>query len=310
VSEPRTRIEARRLFDFCEVIGDRHLVTATVGPNFDPVLLSSEQAPDYIDSPAVDSFPNGRAEGPNKFRVHHMLENDMWETIDLPETEGNFYHVQPLGEREWMLVRGRAMDKEVLNAHVYDGSGRRVRSFHAGDAIEDVQTTMDGRIWVSYFDEGACGGTKLEHNGLVCFDSRGRCMFEYATLVGDDVPPIFDCYALNVCSDREAWLCYYSDFPLIQLIDGKPDGIWTKLPVCGSHGFAVSGATVLFAGGYKRKDELFLVQLDNMRSKTIIPVDGDRKPIKSFPARGRQDHLFLQSKVALFVIKVSDVEHG
>jgi hypothetical protein len=40
VSKPRTTIDARRLFDFCEVIGDRHLITATVGPNLDPVVLS------------------------------------------------------------------------------------------------------------------------------------------------------------------------------------------------------------------------------------------------------------------------------
>jgi hypothetical protein len=67
--------------------------------------------------------------------------------------------------------------------------------------------------------------------------------------------------------------------------------------------------SVLFAGGYNRRDELFLVQLGNMRSTTITPVDGDGKPIKSFIARGRRDRLFLQNKDAFFVISVSDVDH-
>jgi hypothetical protein len=189
---------------------------------------------------------------------------------------------------------------------VYDDGGRHVRSFYAGDGILDVQTTLDGRIWVSYFDEGVLGSTNLGGSGLVCLDNRGQCIFDYTTLVGADVPSIVDCYALNVCSDRELWLCYYADFPLIRLIDGKPEGIWKKQPVHGSSAFAVSGELVLFAGAYKRKDELFLIRLDNMSSETIIPVGGDHKPIKSFYARGRRDRLFLQNSVAFFMISVSD----
>ncbi len=307
----RTTIEARRLFDFCEVIGNRHLISATVGPNLDPVVLSLERAPDYrIEDPRGFSFPKKRADSPNQFRIQRVFSDKGWKSIDLPETVENFHAVQPLGEDEWLLVRGRSDDDEDRNAHVHDNTGRHVRSFHAGDGIQDVQATKDGRIWVSYFDEGVGGRTKLGRSGLVCLDNRGHCIFDYADLVGDDVPQIVDCYALNVCSDREAWLCYYTDFPLIRLLDGKPEGIWRKQPVSGPPGFAVSGETVLFAGGYNRKDELFLVRLGNMRSKTIIPIDGDGKPIKSFIAYGRRERLFLQSKDALFVISVSDVDRG
>ena len=307
MSKPRTTIEAKRLFDFCEVIGDRHLITATVGPNFDPVVVSLEQTPDYrIASPGWAIFPKKRADSPNQFRIHHMVSDDVWETIDLSDTVENFHEIQPLGEGEWLLVRGRADDEGDLNGHLYDGSGRHVRSFHAGDGIQNLQTTKDGRIWVSYFDEGVFGSTKFAQSGLVCLDNRGQCIFDYATLVGDDVPSIADCYGLNVCSNREVWLCYYTDFPLVRLLDGKPEGVWIKQPVSGSPGFAVSGGLILFAGGYDRKDELFLVQLGDMRSKSIIPVDGRGKPIKTFTAFGRRDRLFLQTKDSLFVISISD----
>src|SRR5262249_15946104 len=157
----------------------------------------------------------------NRFRLHHTNSRNAWKSIDLPETLTDLSAVQPLGAGEWLVVYGRAHDED-LNAHVYDDGGRHVRSFYAGDGILDGQTTIDRRIWVSYFDEGVLGSTKLGGSGLVCLDNRGHCIFDYATLVGADVPSIVDCYALNVCSDRELWLCYYADFALIRLIDGKP----------------------------------------------------------------------------------------
>lgn len=43
---PKRTIEARRLFEFAEIIGDRHLIQATVGPDLDPVLLTLEREPD------------------------------------------------------------------------------------------------------------------------------------------------------------------------------------------------------------------------------------------------------------------------
>jgi hypothetical protein len=309
VSKSRTTIRATKLFEFAEIIGDRHLITATVGPNLDPVVLSLEQAPDYRNErPGWASFAKKRADSPNRFRMHHLGGDEVWETIDLPETVENFHHVQSLGENQWLLVRGRSDDEEDLNAHIYDGSGRHMRSFHAGDGIQDLQTTKGGRIWVSYFDEGVFGSTKLGHSGLVCLDDRGRCLFDFASLVGDDVPSIADCYALNVCSDREVWLCYYTDFPLVRLLDGKPAEVWLKQPVRGSPGFAVLGELILFSGGYHRKDELFLVQLGDMKNKSIIPVDSDGTPVKAITTYGRRDRLFLQSKEVLFVVSVSDTE--
>ncbi len=137
MSKPRTTIEARRLFDFSDVIGSRHLIASTVGPNLDPLVLSLEQAPDYrMESPGQANFPKKRADIPNRFRIHHLVSDNVWETIDLPETVENFYAVQPLGDGLWLLVRGRADNEEGRNAYIYDGYGRYVRSFHAGDGIQ------------------------------------------------------------------------------------------------------------------------------------------------------------------------------
>jgi hypothetical protein len=304
VGKPRKTIEARRLFGFAEAIGDGHLITATVGPHLDPVILSSEGDPDYRVETPGGSFPRKRADRPNKFRIHHRT-GGRWEVIDLPETVENFHHAQPLGEDEWLVVRGRAEGDDDRNAHVHDAAGRRVRSFHAGDGIQDVQATEDGKIWVSYFDEGVCGSTKLGGSGLVCLDGRGRSLFAFADVVGGGIPGIADCYALNVSSGGEAWLCYYMDFPLVRLVDGKVEGFWLHVPAKGSPGFAVEGDTALFAGGYKDRGVLHLVRLGERRSLKVVPTDEGGRPLKEFSAFGRKSRLFLQTRDALYGVEVA-----
>ncbi len=301
--EKRIQVRAERLFRFSDIVGDRHLINTTVGPGLNPVLFSLHEAPDYrIEQPGWASFPKKWAARPNHFRIHHRVADEVWTTVDLPETDENYHQIQPLGHDKWLVVRGRAKDEEDRNAHVLDESACLVRSFHAGDGVEDVQTTRTGRIWVSYFDEGVFGSTGLGQSGLVCLDSEGSPVFEFASVVGVDVPAIDYCYALNVCSDGEVWLCYYSDFPLVRLVDGKPQSIWNEHSVSGSPGFAVSGQAVLFAGGYNRKGELFLFSLDTMKCRSLLAVDDGDEQIKSLHAFGRQGSLFLQTADSLFVL--------
>jgi hypothetical protein len=303
----RREIVPRRLFSFAEVIGDRHMINVSVGPQLAPVILSLERAPDYrIESPGWASFPKKRADRPNRFRIHHRVADEVWCAIDLPDTPENYHAVQPLGRDECLLVRGRADGEEDRNAHVYDASGRHVRSFHAGDGIQDVQATADGKIWVGYFDEGVFGNTKLGSAGLVCLDDRGRCSFRFTDVLGEGVPEICDCYALNVASGREVWLCYYTDFPLVRLINGKLDGVWPRLPVRGSSGFAVDGETALSGGGYDDKDSLHLVRLGEKKTLKMIPTDEVGRPLKKFSAFGRRDRLYLQTLEALHAVDLAD----
>ena len=210
--------------------------------------------------------------------------------MTLPPTHENYHFVQPLGGDDWLLVRGRAKGNSDQSAHVYDSAGTLSRSFHAGDGVEDIQTTEDGRTWVSYFDEGVFGDTTLGQAGLVCLDSSGEVTFRFNDLAarGTDIA---DCYALNVCSNREVWLCYYTDFPLVQLADGKIAETWPGLSVKGSHAFAVSGRKVFFAGGYDNRNRLFLADLDTSKVQQHIPVDAEGNEITDFAAFGRGSRL-------------------
>jgi hypothetical protein len=51
------------------------------------------------------------------------------------------------------------------------------------------------------------------------------------------------------------------------------------------------------------------VRRKSIDALTTIPLDAVRgKPLKMFTAHGRRDRLFLQSKDALFVVSLSDMD--
>jgi hypothetical protein len=87
-----------------------------------------------------------------------------------------------------------------------------------GDGINSVQTTDEGMIWTSYFDEGVFGNYRWNQpmgaSGLNCFDSAGRILWEFKPPAGFD--SICDCYSLNVANNA-VWTCYYTDFPLVKI---------------------------------------------------------------------------------------------
>lgn len=296
------RTTAERLLDFGGQLGDRHLITVAVGPSFDPVLLSLEQEPDYRRSTAHGSFPKHRAGSPNRYRVHYPAD-EQWCFLDLPPTTENYHAVQPLRDGRWLLVRGRA-DRSDHNAHLFEADGTPGLKFHAGDGIADVQATERGRVWVSYFDEGVFGDDPLSQSGLACFDGDGRPVFRLGDLPDPVLKSMADCYALNVCSDRETWLYFYTDFPLVRLLDGKVAGSW-RMPVAGSHGFAVDRERVLLAGSYDRRESLFLGRFDTLEFEELTPADQEGEPLRKFRAFGRRGHLFLATDESLFVVDLN-----
>jgi hypothetical protein len=134
-------VTAQRLFDLESVLEGRHLIDVNVGPSLEPVLLSG-------------------LDKPNGFRVHREAGLG-WETLDLAPTRESYNFARPLPGGRWLLVRSTAATEQDHNAHVYLPNGFPLASFYAGDAIEDVQTTEQGRAWISCFDEGIFRGSPL-----------------------------------------------------------------------------------------------------------------------------------------------------
>lgn len=297
------RAVADRVATFADLLGGRHLITAAAGPDLEPVLLSLGNDPDYRRETQHGSFPKHRAATPNRYRVH-FRSGEEWGHLDLPATAENYHAVQSLTHGRWLLVRGRAAGGADRNARVYEADGTPGPAFHAGDGIADVQATERGRAWVSYFDEGVFGDDPLSQSGLACFDGDGTPVFRLGDLPDPILKTMADCYALNACSDREAWLYFYTDFPLVRLVDGKVAGSW-RMPVAGSHAFAVAGDRVLFAGSYARKDSLFLVRPGQTRFEELTPADASGQPLRTFRAFGRRHRLYLATDEALYSVDLN-----
>jgi hypothetical protein len=278
----------------------RQLVSITAGPALEPVLLSLGRQPDCRTETGRGSFSKNWAEGPNDFRIHR-LAGTACENLDLAPTSENFHFVQPLPGGRWLLVRSRADGEADYNAHVHGADGSLVASFYAGDGIADVQATDQGHCWISYFDEGVFGDLPLGGNGLVCLAQNGRPVFRFGDLADPVVRSMADCYALNVCSGKEVWLCYYTDFPMVQLIEGTIAG-WWPMSVHGSHAFAVHDGRVLVVGGYDHRDSLFVGELGSSSFQELTPVDEATGPLGQFRAFGRHHLLFLATEEALRVV--------
>jgi hypothetical protein len=230
--------------------------------------------------------------------------------LRLPGGHPDFDYVQPLPGGEVLLVEARcrylSKDAHERNAAVYTHDGVLARTFTLGDGIQDVQATPDGRLWVSYFDEGVFGNRgwgmgdadsePLGAPGLVLFDGNGQRLSAYdAEAAGTD--SIADCYALNVASDDETWLCFYTGFPLVRLRAGETPAVW-ETSVSGTQALAVTDTHVLFAGSYASVGDFQLYGLYNKGVRRLRPLrsveltDASRAPWSPTWMRGRGPWLY------------------
>ena len=253
---PKPKYQFQLKADLSEVVGERKVVASSIGPSGEACLL--------LVDPAHEKSPFGREERKgfasfpfSKPKNHYpatyiRFDGGVLEQTELPEVDIAFPTVQPLPNGEILLVGARCHYRDgdpEQNAAIHDSKGRVARRFVLGDGIADVQTTSDGLIWVSYFDEGVFGnyGWKkpMGSAGLVSYDMQGRVIWAFDPPDGLDA--IADCYALNVAPEA-AWACYYTDFPVVQVQSGQVRA-W-KNQIGGANALVVDGRRLVLWGGY------------------------------------------------------------
>ena len=131
----------------------------------------------------------------------------------------------------------------------------------------------------------------------MCWSERGEKLYEFSPAgLGAGLDSIVDCYALNVVSDREAWVCYYTDFPLVKITDHEISGVWEQ-PVGATHAFAVWRDWVLFQGGYDDAHRFFLCEFGRGETlvlrETIVFQDAHGADLPRAACAGRGPFLFL-----------------
>jgi hypothetical protein len=230
---------------------------------------------DYrIEQPGWASFAKTISEQPQQYRVVGLSGSHPVLDVVIERERFNIHDVQPLPD-ELLLVCARSYykgpDDVEKNGRVYTRDGKFAREILLGDGIQSVQATPRGMIWTSYFDEGVFGNygwqSPVGASGLVAWDSAGNKLYEFQPNAGLDA--ICDCYALNVESEEDVWLYYYTEFPLVRLHHNKIASVW-KMPLGGSGAFAVSAGHALFRGGYKDRDTYQLFSLGPRRKPELV----------------------------------------
>ena len=295
----KQRVTAPLLCDLTDELGERFFHRLCIGAKRDVLMLSTAKRHKY---------KGFRLKGEPQFRIHHW-HNGFIQRTDLPTLSQIFYFVGAVGDNYLCIVARCAPEEH--NAFLFDAQGQLLRSWHVGDGIEDVQISPNGKIWVSYFDEGVFGDTPMGEQGLVCFNLLGELLFEFIK----DCPAMpkmcdgmADCYALNVASNRDTWLCYYTNFSLVHLRELTFKEAFPPPPeMIGSHAFAVCDWRRLFVGGYHFKQQLFWRDEASKRQLEIEAVDENGDAITWKRAQGRGADLFLCDDAKVHILSLSEV---
>lgn len=133
-----------------------------------------------------------------------------------------------------------------------------------GDGIEDCLTTSDGKIIVSYFDEGIFGNygwdTPVGASGLIVWDENGILIWK------NQIYNIYDCYAMNVDTMNRLWFYYYDNFDLV-CTDFKTDIVMQpNTEGCGELAISETLQQIIMSGGYK-DNSFYIYSFDNTQGK-------------------------------------------
>ncbi|MET7017409.1 hypothetical protein [Bacillus mycoides] len=208
--------------------------------------------------------------------------------------------MQRIGEK-WLLI----FSYEDDNAVIYNADGSEYCKFYAGEGIQDCQVDANEDIWVSYCDEGVFGECPIGANGIVAFDSTGHLIFNnYDQYVERfNVPPIDDCYAMNVI-DGDVWLYYYSEFPLVQMKDKNFHMLWNEINLIReiwSESFAVAQDKVVFITQDKK---LVVYDLNNNHVYDSNPCNELGETIQFVTYYSRGSVMYFQTDDKLYYVEL------
>jgi hypothetical protein len=278
------------------------------------------QAPDYLAGPrqpvatgvgfdgaAWAAWPAGNGQ-PGVLVTSHQGSGPPRAQIQVP-TSLRVWFVQPLPAGRILIAAART-PPEQENAEIWVGDGVLERSGLIGDAIEHLLTTGSGAIWAGYFDE-AMGGRGPEGHGLARFTPGLEPEWLYPH---GDLPPIADCYTLNVAGET-AYCCPYTNFHLIA-VTGGPARDLGPVPRRGAPRLLVDGDRAALIGGYGPEYDLITplritasgIEPDGPPSRMVLP-DGLEIPRARSSCRGPDLHL-ITSIGGWYQLSLDDLPSG
>lgn len=256
-------------------------------------------------------FPTPRPSHAQRYSVVALDENRVAAEIIIDNEPFNIHYVAPVPEGVLLAcARSHFYDANNYekNGRLYSFDGIFQSDLLLGDGINDLQTTADGTIWTSYFDEGIFGnygwGKPVGVSGLVAWNLNGEKIYEFEPT--GTLDQMCDCYALNVMSAKNVWCYYYTEFPLVQIQDGRTKAYW-EVPVGGSNAFAIGHGYAFFRGGYSEPDNYILLQLKPDKAVEVGRFEilsSDAGIIKAERVVGWRDALYLQEENRIYRLDI------
>lgn len=186
-------------------------------------------------------------------------------------SSGTHPKVDRLADGRWLVAGSRAKEGEK-NGRIHAVDGRVEHTMSLGDGIESILCSVDGTIWVGYFDEGVFGGPNkdgswpVSSGGIVQFSASGTPLWSFNKQVSEN-HSIADSYAMTL-SGTDLWACFYTDFPITRVSGGKP--VFWSNNVAGATAIAVKDDIVMLGGGYGEDvNRITVVKLDSKSSREL-----------------------------------------
>ncbi|WP_420213141.1 hypothetical protein ACN8ZM_33450 [Burkholderia aenigmatica] len=303
------------------------LVAFNAGPDGAVYMVFALEPLDYrTEAAGGASFAKTEPATSQRYRVMAWQGGEVRVDCVIADEPFNIHDIQPVGD-DLLLVCCRSVRRGDgdfdLNGRFYRRDGTPCGAILLGDGIEAVQATAAGDIWTSYFDEGVYGNlgwdSPVGAPGLIAWSRAGEQ--RYAFVPSPGFGPIDCCYALNVPSDRDAWVYYYNTFALVRVRDRHT--VWSsRMPVNGSYAFAVmedatrpDGYVALFCGSYQDSDMLYLVRIDGggdarlVRTYRLLRNGAEPVGIARMTGRGQVLHA-VGTDGNLYRIDIADLALG
>lgn len=305
-------ITALKILDLNSEIDLEKLVSFDAIDEESALLLIAKKELNLREEKNMASFVITQPKGGQNFVAYLLKSGQANDVLHIENEKFNIHSIQILPENKYLLTCARSAFRSEKdfdkNGRIYNTHGDLIGSLLLGDGIQDVQTSKDGTIWTSYFDEGVFGNYGWEEpigtSGLRAWNEKGETCFEYSP--SENLDHIVDCYAINVSSDSTTWAYYYTDFPLVK-IENKVIVDYWMMPVSGSSHFAIFKNFALLTGGYGASSSLSLIQLfPDHKAKTLLTlkISNIDRP-SAITCRGKS--IFILEKSSVYLITLDDL---
>lgn len=237
-------------------------------------------------------------------RARIVLLDARGEKKDLPyfELPNAWARFSMLPSGGWVVAHQTVTSgKKSPDARIFSAGGALRKHFETGGAVEFMQLSSEGDIWIGHGDEGSIS-EKL--GGLSRFSQEGRAgqyiEFDGSKTSYQSEMSYWCCYALNVVGEQ-AWTQFYSDM----LVSCHETGGSSKQWQCwnkGASAIIAKGNMIALAGRYgETRFEIRLYQLkesptSQFKGSTRFVID-DRKP-EYFSIEGKCDvfHILCENR--------------